>query len=89
MSARGEGGYPSPRVLLEKYGLRAKKSWGQNFLVDGGDNMDDTIGGDGFGFVLGIAAGGDAYRIARAVLARSASRCSGVRSEVRCASRST
>jgi 16S rRNA (adenine1518-N6/adenine1519-N6)-dimethyltransferase len=24
--------YPSPRALLEKYGLRAKKSWGQNFL---------------------------------------------------------
>jgi 16S rRNA (adenine1518-N6/adenine1519-N6)-dimethyltransferase len=24
---------PDPRVLLEKYGLRAKKSWGQNFLV--------------------------------------------------------
>ncbi len=27
-------GYPSPRALLEKYGLRAKKSWGQNFLGD-------------------------------------------------------
>jgi len=26
--------YPSPRQLLEKYGLRAKKSWGQNFLGD-------------------------------------------------------
>ena len=26
--------YPSPRVLLERYGLRAKKSWGQNFLGD-------------------------------------------------------
>jgi 16S rRNA (adenine1518-N6/adenine1519-N6)-dimethyltransferase len=26
--------YPSPRALLEKYGLRAKKSWGQNFLGD-------------------------------------------------------
>jgi len=26
--------YPSPRVLLEKHGLRAKKSWGQNFLGD-------------------------------------------------------
>jgi 16S rRNA (adenine1518-N6/adenine1519-N6)-dimethyltransferase len=25
---------PSPRVLLERYGLAAKKSWGQNFLVD-------------------------------------------------------
>jgi 16S rRNA (adenine1518-N6/adenine1519-N6)-dimethyltransferase len=24
----------SPRELLERYGLRAKKSWGQNFLVD-------------------------------------------------------
>jgi 16S rRNA (adenine1518-N6/adenine1519-N6)-dimethyltransferase len=24
----------SPRVLLERYGLAAKKSWGQNFLVD-------------------------------------------------------
>jgi 16S rRNA (adenine1518-N6/adenine1519-N6)-dimethyltransferase len=32
---RGErSGYPSPRLLLEKYGLRAKKSWGQNFLGD-------------------------------------------------------
>jgi 16S rRNA (adenine1518-N6/adenine1519-N6)-dimethyltransferase len=28
------GRYPSPRALLEKYGLRAKKSWGQNFLGD-------------------------------------------------------
>jgi 16S rRNA (adenine1518-N6/adenine1519-N6)-dimethyltransferase len=28
------GRYPAPRVLLEKYGLRAKKSWGQNFLGD-------------------------------------------------------
>jgi 16S rRNA (adenine1518-N6/adenine1519-N6)-dimethyltransferase len=27
-------GYPSPRALLDKYGLRAKKSWGQNFLGD-------------------------------------------------------
>jgi 16S rRNA (adenine1518-N6/adenine1519-N6)-dimethyltransferase len=26
--------YPSPRALLEKHGLRAKKSWGQNFLTD-------------------------------------------------------
>ncbi len=26
--------YPSPRQLLEKHGLRAKKSWGQNFLGD-------------------------------------------------------
>jgi 16S rRNA (adenine1518-N6/adenine1519-N6)-dimethyltransferase len=28
--------YPSPRALLDKYGLRAKKSWGQNFLGDDG-----------------------------------------------------
>jgi len=28
--------YPSPGALLEKYGLRAKKSWGQNFLGDAG-----------------------------------------------------
>lgn len=27
---------PSPRALLERYGLHAKKSWGQNFLVDPG-----------------------------------------------------
>ncbi len=26
--------YPSPRALLGTYGLRAKKSWGQNFLGD-------------------------------------------------------
>jgi 16S rRNA (adenine1518-N6/adenine1519-N6)-dimethyltransferase len=26
--------YPSPRALLERYGHRAKKSWGQNFLGD-------------------------------------------------------
>ncbi len=26
--------YPSPRALLDKYDLRAKKSWGQNFLGD-------------------------------------------------------
>jgi 16S rRNA (adenine1518-N6/adenine1519-N6)-dimethyltransferase len=30
----GSGGYPSPRALLDKYELRAKKSWGQNFLGD-------------------------------------------------------
>jgi 16S rRNA (adenine1518-N6/adenine1519-N6)-dimethyltransferase len=26
--------YPSPQALLDKYDLRAKKSWGQNFLGD-------------------------------------------------------
>ncbi len=26
--------YPSPRALLERYDLRAKKTWGQNFLGD-------------------------------------------------------
>ncbi len=26
--------YPTPRALLRRYGLRAKKSWGQNFLGD-------------------------------------------------------
>jgi 16S rRNA (adenine1518-N6/adenine1519-N6)-dimethyltransferase len=26
--------YPGPRALLEKHGLRAKKTWGQNFLGD-------------------------------------------------------
>ncbi|HYQ82129.1 MAG TPA: 16S rRNA (adenine(1518)-N(6)/adenine(1519)-N(6))-dimethyltransferase RsmA [Anaeromyxobacteraceae bacterium] len=26
--------YPAPRALLDKYRLRAKKSWGQNFLGD-------------------------------------------------------
>jgi 16S rRNA (adenine1518-N6/adenine1519-N6)-dimethyltransferase len=26
--------HPSPRVLLQRYGLRPKKSWGQNFLAD-------------------------------------------------------
>src|SRR5512139_2786132 len=26
--------YPGPRALLDKYRLRAKKSWGQNFLGD-------------------------------------------------------
>ncbi len=26
--------YPTPRALLDKYELRAKKSWGQNFLGD-------------------------------------------------------
>ena len=38
MAAPGAGSaaYPSPRALLEKYGLRAKKSWGQNFLGDDG-----------------------------------------------------
>jgi len=29
-----EPSHPSPRALLERYGLRAKKSWGQNFLGD-------------------------------------------------------
>ncbi|HET7824331.1 MAG TPA: 16S rRNA (adenine(1518)-N(6)/adenine(1519)-N(6))-dimethyltransferase RsmA [Anaeromyxobacter sp.] len=28
------GRYPSPRALLQKHGLRAKRSWGQNFLGD-------------------------------------------------------
>src|SRR5690349_3026603 len=34
-AARGarEGPFPDARVLLERYGLRAKKSFGQNFLV--------------------------------------------------------
>ena len=31
----GDGPYPSPSALLRKYGLRPKKSWGQNFLSDG------------------------------------------------------
>jgi 16S rRNA (adenine1518-N6/adenine1519-N6)-dimethyltransferase len=31
---RQAGAYPSPRALLDAYGLRAKKSWGQNFLGD-------------------------------------------------------
>lgn len=26
--------YPDARTLLRKYGLRAKKTWGQNFLID-------------------------------------------------------
>ena len=26
--------HPDARTLLRKYGLRAKKTWGQNFLVD-------------------------------------------------------
>lgn len=26
--------YPTPRALLQRHGLAAKKSWGQNFLVD-------------------------------------------------------
>jgi 16S rRNA (adenine1518-N6/adenine1519-N6)-dimethyltransferase len=30
----GPTAYPSPRALLDKYDLRAKKSWGQNFLGD-------------------------------------------------------
>lgn len=30
----GETTYPTPRALLERYGLHAKKSWGQNFLGD-------------------------------------------------------
>jgi 16S rRNA (adenine1518-N6/adenine1519-N6)-dimethyltransferase len=30
------GRYPSPKALLDKYDLRAKKSWGQNFLGDEG-----------------------------------------------------
>ncbi len=33
--------YPSPRALLEKHGLRAKRSWGQNFLGD--EAILDTI----------------------------------------------
>ena len=28
--------HPSPRVLLQRYGLRPKRSWGQNFLADDG-----------------------------------------------------
>jgi 16S rRNA (adenine1518-N6/adenine1519-N6)-dimethyltransferase len=35
--------YPSPRTLLERYGLRAKKSWGQNFLGDEAI-LDDIAG---------------------------------------------
>jgi 16S rRNA (adenine1518-N6/adenine1519-N6)-dimethyltransferase len=29
-------GHPAPRELLRRYGLRAKRSWGQNFLGDEG-----------------------------------------------------
>jgi len=25
--------FPDPRTLLKRYGLAAKKSWGQNFLI--------------------------------------------------------
>ena len=25
--------FPDPRTLLKRYGLSAKKSWGQNFLI--------------------------------------------------------
>lgn len=28
--------YPSPAAMLERHGLRAKRSWGQNFLADPG-----------------------------------------------------
>jgi 16S rRNA (adenine1518-N6/adenine1519-N6)-dimethyltransferase len=35
--------YPAPRALLAKYGLRAKKSWGQNFLGD--EEILDHIAG--------------------------------------------
>ena len=34
MSGTAPAAYPSPRALLDKYDLRAKKSWGQNFLGD-------------------------------------------------------
>ena len=34
LAAPAEPPYPSPRALLDKYELRAKKSWGQNFLGD-------------------------------------------------------
>ncbi len=33
--------YPSPRELLARHGLRPKKSWGQNFLVD--DRVYDSL----------------------------------------------
>jgi 16S rRNA (adenine1518-N6/adenine1519-N6)-dimethyltransferase len=33
--------WPSPRELLERHGLRAKKSWGQNFLADA--SVQDAI----------------------------------------------
>jgi len=36
VTTTSEARYPSPRALLEKYELRAKKSWGQNFLGDEG-----------------------------------------------------
>jgi 16S rRNA (adenine1518-N6/adenine1519-N6)-dimethyltransferase len=34
--AEGRGAEPSARALLARHGLRAKKAWGQNFLVDPG-----------------------------------------------------
>jgi 16S rRNA (adenine1518-N6/adenine1519-N6)-dimethyltransferase len=33
--------WPSPRELLDRHGLRAKKSWGQNFLAD--ESVQDAI----------------------------------------------
>jgi 16S rRNA (adenine1518-N6/adenine1519-N6)-dimethyltransferase len=51
--------YPSARVLLERYGYAAKKSWGQNFLVDAGvpDRIAATIGAGAGDVVLEIGAG--------------------------------
>lgn len=51
--------YPSPRELLDRHGLRAKKSWGQNFLGDEGilDDIARLAAPDAGEVVLELGAG--------------------------------
>jgi 16S rRNA (adenine1518-N6/adenine1519-N6)-dimethyltransferase len=59
MSATAGQPFPDPRALLRRHGLRAKKSWGQNFLIAEGVYraiVDAAIAGDD-DWVVEIGAG--------------------------------
>jgi 16S rRNA (adenine1518-N6/adenine1519-N6)-dimethyltransferase len=55
----GKEAFPDPRTLLRRHGLRAKKSWGQNFLIAESVYraiVDATVSGDD-DWVVEIGAG--------------------------------
>lgn len=55
----GHGGVEDPRAVLRRHGLRPKRSWGQNFLVNRAlvERMADEIARDGIEQVIEIGAG--------------------------------
>lgn len=57
--AEGLARYPSPRTLLDRHGLRAKRAWGQNFLGDANllARIANLACGPGVPAVIEIGAG--------------------------------